>query len=69
MQYYNAKWKLNVNERKYRVYLTDTIKAISEGKTVSKRYIEWIDQKPETRDADEIVLDVMKNAGLKFKED
>ena len=69
MQYYNAKWKLSVNEKKYRIYLTDINKAIAEGKTISERYVDWIEKKPDMRDADEIVLDVMKNAGLKFKED
>lgn len=69
MQYYNAKWKLSVNEKKYRIYLTDINKAIAEGKTISERYVDWIEKKPDIRDADEIVLDVMKNAGLKFKED
>ena len=69
MQYYNAKWKLSVNEKKYRIYLTDINKAIAEGKTISERYVDWIEKKPDMRDADEIVLDVMKNDGLKFKED
>lgn len=48
----------------YRVYVTDTLKAIS---GANARYADWIDQKPkDTRTGAEIAADVIKKAGLKL---
>ena len=56
------------NDR-YRNYIADCLKYTSEGKSVGITYRDMIKKKPETRSADEIILETMKNAGLHFKED
>lgn len=59
-------------EKTYRVYITDTLRIISEntakyagGGYIEKRYIDIIDPKPEDkRSGSEIAADVIQKAGL-----
>ena len=54
----------------YRAYITDSLYGLGQGKAMSKRWIEMLDErdkKPDTRTGDEIALYVIENAGLKFK--
>lgn len=69
MQYFNAKWKKAIDEKRYRVYVTDSLYALTRGSTLSDRWIELLEKKVDTRTGDEVILDVMKNAGLSFKKD
>lgn len=56
------------NEVAYKAYISDSLWAQGEGKRLQKRWAEIIERKPQnTRTADEIVLGVIQNAGLKFK--
>ncbi len=60
-------------EKSYREYITDALMSI--GKNTAKfnggEYIEnrWIDQfiEPDMRTGDEIAMDIIKGAGIKFK--
>lgn len=46
----------------YRIYVTDVLKGIAR---IDVRYYDWIShKKPDTRSAEEIAADVIKNAGL-----
>lgn len=69
MRYYDAKWNKNLENKRYRVYITDALKAQAEGARMSERWIDTINKKVETRTGDEIVLEVFNQAGLKFKKD
>ena len=53
---------------KYRVYVTDTLYAMSNQQSLSVRYIDWIETKQDNRTAEEIVADVIASAGLTIKE-
>ena len=56
----------------FKVYVTDLLKPIAEfcGAEVNYRYADIISmEKKDTRTGDEIALEVIRNAGLKVKED
>ena len=62
-----------MEERSYRAYITDALMIMTEntakfigGRHMTKRWAERFVPK-DTRTADEIVMDVIKNAGLKVK--
>lgn len=64
----------DVEELKYRVYTTDTLRLIAKaqqgGQYISKRYAEMIKEKPkEARSGDEMVADVIARCGLVVKSD
>lgn len=63
--------KKQVQELSFRIYVTDTLRVLAEGKNFKEDITRWADmikeEKKETRSADEIVLDVIKRAGLKTK--
>lgn len=69
MRYYDAKWNKALEEKRYRVYITDALKAQAEGARMGARWIDSLTKKADTRTGDEVVLDVFKHAGLKFKKD
>lgn len=58
----------------YRVYMTDSVKALAStlahangGTEMSVRWLDLIDEKPtDNRTGDEIALDVIQKAGLKW---
>lgn len=61
-------------EKAYRIYVTDTLKLLNEniakrmcGKTLEYRYYDLVEGKKETKNAGEIVLDVMRRAGLRIE--
>lgn len=57
-----SRLKRENDELCYRIYVTDSLKFITK---VDTRYYDWISrEKPDTRSAEEIAADVIKNAGL-----
>ena len=55
MRYVLAKNHEKFEEKAYRIYVTDTLRALT-GTENNPRYVEWIDTTPpETRTADEII--------------
>lgn len=54
-------------ERFYRIYASDMLKAIAEslGAEVNERYVDLINNDVDTRTGDEIAADIIKRAGLK----
>lgn len=71
MGYCNARFVEYTEELSYRIYVTDGVKYILEGRglaKVSKRYIDIIRPTPEDkRTAEQIISDLTKKAGLKCK--
>lgn len=64
MNYVIARFKRENDEYNYRIYVTDSLKIITK---INVRYYDWISQpnkKAEMRTAEQIVADVIKNAGL-----
>ena len=68
-----SEFRHDADEKRYRAYVTDALMALTDsasrmfgGKHMTKR---WADKyKPkDTRTADEIVMDVIQNAGLTLK--
>ena len=47
--------------------MTDSIQAYGENKHLMSRWVDLMNMKVDTRTGDEIVLDVIRNAGLKPK--
>ena len=59
-----------MEEKAYKVYITDVVKSIAEsfGASVTKRYIDLIDSEPEDeRTGDEVAMEVIQRLGLKVK--
>ena len=53
----------------YRAYVTESLRLRGENKYISRSWLDIIDPKPiDTRSVGEIVQDVVKNAGLRFKD-
>ena len=53
-------FKNQEEEQIYKIYVTDTLKAISEGKHLTDRYYDYIKPKKwETRSADEIKVSIL----------
>ena len=60
MEHCVSAFKVKQEEKAYRIYVTDSLKAISEGKHLVGRYADIIlPQKEETRDAEEIKSDIL----------
>ena len=55
----------------YKIYISDTLFNQGQNQRLTTRYIDLIDRHTrvnvDTRSADEIVLDVMSSAGLRFE--
>ena len=69
-----AEHNRRAEERGYRIYVTDVIKAIAEATgaiSVSERYADLIkrDAEEDNRTGDEIALSVIERLGLKWSED
>ena len=61
---------MRLEEKRYRVYITDALKAQAEGARMRERWIDSVNKKAEPeKTGDEIVLEVFSHAGLKFKKD
>ena len=53
----------------YKIYISDTLYHQSRNEMLTMRYLDLLESKPkDARSGDEIVLDVIRNAGLRFKE-
>ena len=53
----------------YKIYISDTLYHQAQNQRLNVRYLDLLDTKPkDNRTSDEIILDVMKTAGLRFKE-
>ena len=64
MNYVIARFKHENDEYNYRIYVTDSLRHITK---INVRYYDWISQpnkKAEMRTAEQVVADVIKNAGL-----
>ena len=65
------RYKQDAEEKAYRIYAADLLKAICErcaGVSVDKRYIEIIDvSKKDNRSCEEITSDIVNRCGLQVK--
>lgn len=53
----------------YKIYISDTLYHQAQNQRLTVRFIDILDQKPiDNRSGDEIALDVIQKAGLRFKE-
>lgn len=52
----------------YRVFVTESLKLIPQNKYLTARYDDVLKQKVENKTGEEIAIDVIKRAGLVFKE-
>lgn len=67
MRYVLARIKQNNRDEAYRIYVTKSLQLAPQNKCITKDYTEFANpQKVETRSGGQIVLDVIKKAGLKF---
>ena len=75
MRYAVARLKEKQRDEAYRIYITDSLKLITEntahfvegGQYITKRWIEVVENKPtDNRSGEEIAMDVIKRAGLRF---
>jgi hypothetical protein len=53
----------------YRIYVTDSLFYQAQNQHLTARYVDLLNKKVDNRSGDEIVLDVMSKAGLRFKEE
>lgn len=71
LSYCVARYKQDAEEKAYRIYSADLLKAICErcaGVTIDKRYIEIIDvSKKDNRSCEEITSDIVNRCGLQVK--
>lgn len=55
-------------ERSFRTYITESVRLFGDGKVISVSWEDMLKKAPvDSRTADEIAADVIKNAGLKLK--
>lgn len=55
-------------ERSFRAYITESVRLFGDGKVISVPWEDMLKKAPvDSRTADEIAADVIKNAGLKLK--
>lgn len=55
-------------ERSFRTYITESVRLFGDGKVISIPWEDMLKKAPvDSRTADEIAADVIKNAGLKLK--
>lgn len=67
MRYVEARLDEYQREQAYRVYVTKSLQLAPQSQYISVSYDDVIHPKPvDTRTGDEIVADVMRNAGLRF---
>lgn len=67
MRYIEARIDDFKREEMYRIFISETLRIAPEGKHITKTWSEFINQtEQEPVDAEEIINDVMLNAGLSF---
>lgn len=52
----------------YKIYITDTLYYHGKNQLLNMRYEDLLKHKVETRTGDEIAIDIINTAGLRFKE-
>lgn len=68
MKYVLSKLKERAHFLSFEYYVTDILYYFSNGKTLQKRFYDAVNEgNEETPNGDEIVMDIMKRAGLKFE--
>ena len=69
MRYVEARIEENNRDEAYRIYVSKSLQLIPQNKTLKIDYLDLLNpKKVETRTGEEIAMDVIKNAGLKFGE-
>ena len=70
MRYAISRFKYEQQEMAYRIYMSDSLFYYTQNQRLTHRYADFITNKIkiDNRSSDEIVMDVMNNAGLRFKE-
>lgn len=71
MRYVEARIDEYNREEAYRIYISKCLQLVPQQKYMSKSYTDMITsiyEVPDTRSGDDIVIDIMKRAGLKFEE-
>ena len=67
MRYIEARIDDFKRDEMYRIFISETLRIAPEGKHITKTWSEFINQtEQEPVDAEEIINDVMLNAGLSF---
>lgn len=67
MRYVEARLEDFLRDETYRIYVTQSLQLIPQSKFVSMTYHDMINGKKEDkRSGDEIALDIIQRAGLKF---
>ena len=61
-----ARYNLQTKEEAYRYYVTDALYCGLNGNALIKRFYDLINTPEETREADEIIMDVVNKAGLRI---
>jgi len=69
MRYVEARLNESNREEAYRIYVTKTLQLIPQSKHLKCNYTDLLKpKKVDKRSGEEILIDVMRNAGLKFEE-
>lgn len=68
MRYVHARIEQDLEEYTYRLYMSDTVNGIGQGKYSKYRWADFIKPKTDNRSGNEIVMDVMRQAGLEFSQ-
>lgn len=69
MRYVEARFEQRQDDLAYRIYVTDSLQNIPQGKYYTGRYADRLIRKPiDNRTADEIAEDIIRAAGLRFEE-
>lgn len=68
MRYVSSKYQKMMKEETYRIYMSDSLFYLGQDKRLTVRYQDIADkQKKETRNGDEIALDIIKRLDLKVE--
>lgn len=68
MRYVNARIEDFFRDETYRIYVSQSLRLVPQGKYMSKSYIEFAESNKnvDTRTGEEILIDIMNKADLKF---
>lgn len=69
MRYVEARIDEYNREEAYRIYVSKSLQLAPQGKWLTSSYVDILKpQEVDTRSGDEVIVDIMKRAGLKFEE-
>ena len=69
MRYVEARIDKYNRDETYRIFITESLRLAPQGKYITKGYSDMFEKRQfDARSGDEIALDVITNAGLKFGE-